>query len=128
MSSIKNSSSDNSDSSKLSSFNLDKLTGSSPRSSEGIYDNISEKASSIFKPKSSSKSRLLNVPPESTPFLTSAAKSAIGLTPEIQPNGGSFFRYLGAFVVLLFLILNFLCLGEKIVLYRKPYKPILQHG
>ena len=62
----------------------------------------------MFKHKSSSKSRLLNVPAESTPFLTSAAKSAVGLTPEVQPNGGSFFRYLGAFVVLGFLILNFI--------------------
>ena len=87
--SLKNSSSDNSDSSNLSSFNLDKLTGSSPRSSEGIYNKVSEKASSMFKPKSS-------------------AKSAVGLTPEVQPNGGSFFRYLGAFVVLGFLILNFI--------------------
>jgi len=108
--SLKNSSLNNytsSNNSKLSSFNLDNLSGSSPRSSEGIYNNVSEKASSMFKPKSSSKSRLLSVPAESTPFLTSAAKSAIGLTPEVQPNGGSFFRYLGAFVVLGFLILNF---------------------
>jgi len=108
--SLKNSSlnsSNSSNSSKLSSFNLDNLSGSSPRSSEGIYNNVSDKASSIFKPKSSSKSRLLSVPSESTAFLSSAAKSAVGLTPEIKPNGSSFFRYLGVFVVLGFLILNF---------------------
>ena len=91
---------------KNTSNNLENLTGSSPRSSEGIYNNISEKASSMFKPKSSSNSRLFSVPSptESTDFL----KSVVGLTPtpEVKPNGGSFFRYLGAFVVLAFLVLN----------------------
>jgi hypothetical protein len=110
-----------------SPFNLNNLTGSSPRSSEGIYNNVSDKAASVFSPKSSSKSRLFNVPSESTPFLTSAAKSAIGLTPEIQSNNSSFFRYLGVFVILGVLVLNVFLFMIKPVEHSisQMYDPII---
>ena len=100
--------------------------GSSPRSSEGIYKQASEKATSLFSSKSatpssksatpSSKSsslfsskptasRLMNAPMET---VTGAISDANAPPSLVKPSGGSFWRYLIIFLILGFLGLNLL--------------------
>jgi hypothetical protein len=90
--------------------------GSSPRSSEGIYKQASEKATSLFSSKSATPSkssslfsnkptasRLMNAPVET---VTAAISDANAPPSLIKPSGGSFWRYLIIFLILSFLGLN----------------------
>ncbi len=74
--------------------------GSAPRSSEGIYNRVSEKTGSLFSPNKASNSRLLSVP-ESLASAT-AEKPA---TPSAS-DSSSAWRYLIIFLILIFLSVN----------------------
>jgi hypothetical protein len=116
------------------SNNLAKLSGSEPRSSEGIYKTASDKASSLFSPNKSSASRLLSVPSEVSNFSSevfgksasavSASANAVGVgssanavgsnasnsnavgSNAVGASGGSFWRYLIVFLILFFLTIT----------------------
>lgn len=92
---------------------LTKLTGSAPRSSEGIY----KAATPLFSPNKSSTTRLLSVPAESAAKVSNLASDAIGVSTigassiintnsPAKPSGGSFWRYLFVFLILSFLSLT----------------------
>ena len=71
------------------SSKFENLSGSFPRSSEGIYNSAStmtKKASSLFSPKKSSSSRLLSDPGET---LSKAASSISSAVPELGSTLGS---------------------------------------
>ena len=112
------------------SNNLAKLSGSAPRSSEGIYKTASDKASSLFSPNKSSASRLLSVPSEVSNFSSevfgksasavSASANAVGAN-AVGASGGSFWRYL-----IVFLILSFLTI-TLILFLLKPTKNDISH-
>ena len=103
--------------------------GSSPRSSEGIYNKTSSlfsnksatpssksatpssksatpssKSSSLFSSKPS-VSRLMNAPVET---VTGAVADANAPPSLVKPNGGSFWRYLIIFLIIVFLGVNLL--------------------
>jgi len=126
------------------SNNLAKLSGSAPRSSEGIYKTASDKASSLFSPNKSSASRLLSVPSEVSNFSSevfgksasavSATANAVGTSANavgtsanasnanaVGASGGSFWRYL-----IVFLILSFLTI-TLILFLLKPTKNDISH-
>ena len=87
-----------------SSFSLGKLSGSAPRSSEGIYD----KASSLFSEKPASN-KLLSVPSGSaSAFVKSIvpASAASAAATAAAPAGSSGWRYFLVFLILVFLFLN----------------------
>jgi hypothetical protein len=73
--------------------------GSAPRSSEGIYNRVSEKTGSLFSPNKASNSRLLSVPES----LTDATEKTA--TPSVS-EGSSAWRYLIIFLILIFLSVN----------------------
>jgi hypothetical protein len=92
---------------------LTKLTGSAPRSSEGIY----KAATPLFSPNKASATRLLSVPAESAAKVSNFASDAIGVSTigassiintnsPAKPSGGSFWRYLFVFLILSFLSLT----------------------
>ena len=124
------------------SNNLAKLSGSAPRSSEGIYKTATDKAASLFSPNKSSASRLLSVPSEVSNFSSealgksasavSASANAVGASANavgsnavgsnaVGASGGSFWRYL-----IVFLILSFLTI-TLILFLLKPTKNDLSH-
>ena len=131
------------------SNNLAKLSGSAPRSSEGIYKTATDKASSLFSPNKSSASRLLSVPSEVSNFSSevfgksasavSASANAVGASANalgasanavgsnavganaVGASGGSFWRYL-----IVFLILSFLTI-TLILFLLKPTKNDISH-
>ena len=74
--------------------------GSAPRSSEGIYNTVSEKTGSLFSPNKSSNSRLLSVPES-----LATAVSEKSDTPSAS-GGSSAWRYFIIFLILIFLSLN----------------------
>ena len=89
--------------------------GSSPRSSEGIYNNVTEKASSMFSPNKSSAARLLSVPEKvsssfgSSSSIGTAVSDAVSSDSATSSSAGmSFWQYLLIFVIILFLGLNLL--------------------
>ncbi len=77
---------------------LDNL-GSSPRSSEGIYNTATDKASSLFSSNKPSASRLLSVPES----LNSSLSSVISDKPAPTDTSISFWRYFFVFLILSFL-------------------------
>jgi hypothetical protein len=78
------------------------ISGSAPRSSEGIYKATTEKAASLFSPNKSSASRLMSAPVESIIQPTTSS-------PSISPSsGGSFWRYLIILAIIGALGFNFL--------------------
>jgi hypothetical protein len=82
----------------------DSLSGSEPRSSEGIYNAATEKASNLFSSNKSSASRLLSVPEKLTsPDL---AESLSSTTSTAATGKTSIWRYLFIFLILLFLFMN----------------------
>jgi hypothetical protein len=106
-----------------------KMSGSSPRSAEGLYKTMSDKSESLFSPKKSSRPRILSIPSsiksnknDSIPFssdsfspssVSSMLDSGKGLisnatiiTPVVAQSGSPFFRYLSIFIILGFLFLN----------------------
>jgi len=109
------------------SSNLAKLSGSAPRSSEGIY---TDKAASLFSSNKSSASRLLSVPSEVSNFSSDAlgksasavgvgasavgvgasavgvGASAVGSANGVGSTGVSFWRYLIIFIILFFLTIT----------------------
>ena len=74
--------------------------GSAPRSSEGIYNTVSQKTGSLFSPNKSSNSRLLSVP-ESLAAATTEKPD----TPSAS-GGSSAWRYFIIFLILIFLTVN----------------------
>jgi hypothetical protein len=92
---------------------LTKLTGSAPRSSEGIY----KAATPLFSPNKASATRLLSVPAESAAKVSNFASDTIGVSTigassiintnsPAKSSGGSFWRYLFVFLILSFLSLT----------------------
>lgn len=75
--------------------------GSTPRSSEGIYNRVSEKTGSLFSPNKASNSRLLDVPES----LSAAVMSEKPDTPSAS-SGSSAWRYLIIFLILIILAVN----------------------
>ena len=75
--------------------------GSSPRSSEGIYNRVSERTGSLFSPNKASNSRLLSVP-------ESLATSVMSENPDTPSASGdsSAWRYFIIFLILIFLSVN----------------------
>ena len=90
----------------------DSLSGSEPRSSEGIYNAASEKASNLFSSNKSSASRLLSVPekltsPDIAQSISSiTGKASVAATGAAVAVKTSIWRYLFIFLILLFLLMN----------------------
>lgn len=84
----------------------DSLSGSEPRSSEGIYNAASEKASNLFSSNKSSASRLLSVPEKLTSTDVSESVSTLTGTASTAAGKTSVWRYLLIFLILLFLSVN----------------------
>ena len=78
------------------------ISGSAPRSSEGIYKATTEKAASLFSPNKSSASRLMTTAPVESIMQPLPS-------PSISPSsGGSFWRYLIILAIIGALGFNFL--------------------
>lgn len=80
-------------------MSLYKLSGSAPRSSEGIYNAATAKAATLFSANKASAARLLSVPEVVT---QSIAPVEISSTSDVS----SFWRYLIIFIILSVLFLN----------------------
>jgi len=116
-----------------------RFSGSSPRSSVGLYNTITNNTDSIFSPKKSSRPRMLTTPSntksmknDSIPFSDSdsdyssmldSGKDIISTTSAINSSinqvvsqtGNPFLRYLSIFIIIGFLFLNlFLYLTKPI--------------
>ena len=85
------------------------VSGSAPRSSEGIYKTVTKNASNIFSPNKASAPRLLSVPKatfDAAPLATVAAASAAA--SSAVSSGSSFWRYLFILFIIAFLLFNLL--------------------
>ena len=107
-----------------------KMSGSSPRSAEGLYKTMSDKSESLFSPKKSSRPRILSIPSsiksnknDSIPFSSDSfspassvssildsgkdfMSNATTINPNVSQSGSPFFRYLSIFIIIGFLFLN----------------------
>jgi hypothetical protein len=112
-----------------------KISGSSPRSSEGLYKTMTDKSESLFSPKKSSRPRILSIPSsiksnknDSIPFSSDSFSSdsfspassvssildsgkdfmsnATTINQNVSQSGSPFFRYLSIFIIIGFLFLN----------------------
>ena len=79
--------------------------GSAPRSSEGIYNTISQKTGSLFSPNKAASSRLFSVP-ESLSAAVMSEKSDTPSASASASDGSSVWRYLIIFLILIFLSVN----------------------
>jgi hypothetical protein len=100
--------------------------GSTPRSSEGIYNAISQKKESLFSPSKASSLRLLSIPavsqsrPVTVPDFPSTSSASGHATSSV-------WRYLIIFLILVFLSLNLILYLIKPVSapLSEMYDPIL---
>ncbi len=100
-------------------MSANKMSGSLPRSSEGIYKTAT-KVPSIFSPNKSANTRLLSVPATIIDNASIAASTAAGVAVTAN-EGISFWRYLIIFLILIVLA------GNLILFLIKPADTSISH-
>ena len=97
--------------------------GSTPRSSEGIYNTVSQKTGSLFSPNKASNTRLFSVPES----LSAAVMSEKSDTPSASDTSSAW-QYLIIFLILIFLTVNLILFLIKPVdtPISQMYDPLLE--